>query len=228
MPTPPIPIGPATQLVTYAGKPVDVVMRQFLQRAQIALGFALTVIQGYNPGNMATSAGTHSYGVVDLAPLRAAEKLHVWGQLGGFMWHREAIDGLWQEHLHGGIRNHPGLAEVAVAQQRDWDGVTSTGKYGGPPRSGLLGHVVDNDVLAYRPAKPVQFVYDPKWSPNMPKPTKIQEARDRITDAAVALGDSIVALHDADESRVVARSTRPELRVHKKALEALLDRIPKK
>jgi hypothetical protein len=52
--------------------------------------------------------------------------------------------------------------------------------------------------------------------------------RDRITEATVSLGDAIVALKEADESRQVARSMRPELRVHKKALEELLGRMPAK
>lgn len=220
VPTAPIPLGPATTLTTYHGKPVDLVTKQSIQQAEILLGFELTLLQGYNPDNFATSAGTHKYGVVDFAPLRAVDKLEVLAGLGWFIWRRAEVDGLWQEHLHGGIRNHPGLAEIAAAQQRDFDGT--------PPRSGLKGHVVDPSVLAYRPKKPAQFVYDPKWSPNMPEPTKVQEARNRITEAAVACGDAIVALRQADKSREAARRERPALRQHKQGLEAMLERMPPK
>lgn len=215
-----IPKGPATTLTTYHGKPVDLVLQQMIQHAELELGFELTLIQGYNPSNIATSAGTHSYGVVDLAPLRATEKLQVWCDLGGFMWHRDEVDGLWQEHLHGGVRNHPGLAAMAVAQQRDFDGT--------PPRTGLKGHVVDTDVLAYRPATPVEFAYDPKWSPDMSEQTKIQVARNELTEAAVSAGRAIVALRDADQSRVIARGKRAEIRQHKKGLEQILEDLPQR
>lgn len=213
-----IPKGPATTLTSYHGKPVDLVLQQLIQRAELALGFELTIVQGYNPDNFDTSAGTHSFGVVDLAPLRAEEKLHVWCALGGFMWHRDEIDGLWQEHLHGGVRNHPGLSEPARAQQRDFDGT--------PPRTGLSRHLVDLDVLDYRPATPVEFTYDPDWSPNMPTPTQIQVARNELTEAAVAAGRAINALRDADESRAIARGKRDEIRAHKRGLEQVLAELP--
>lgn len=220
MPAQPIPLAPATTLTTYHGKPVDLVTKQFVQCAEEALGFELTLLQGYNPDNLDTSAGTHGFGVVDLGPLRAQEKLHVWAQLGGWIWFREELPGVWPPHCHGGIRNHPGLSEPAKAQQRDFDGT--------PPRTGLKGHLVDDDVLAYRPKTPVQFVYDPNRGIHVPKPTKITQTRDALTEAIHGAAEAIAFLKDTDASRVVARAHRDEIRDAKRQLEQVLEVLPKR
>jgi hypothetical protein len=218
MTTTTIPRGPATTLTTFRGKPVDLVMRAFLEALEARLGYELTVVQGYNPSNQATSAGTHSYGVVDLADYDSDAKVRAANDLGGFFWHRDEIPGLWSPHNHGGIRNHPGLADAAVAQQRDFDAH--------PPRNGLKGHAVD--LVTYHPPKPVQFVYPPKAVVVAPKPTKVTQLRDALVESHQALGTAIALAKDVDVQRVVVRGQVDDLQRARREIGDALDVMPKR
>jgi hypothetical protein len=95
--------------------------------------------------------------VFDLAPWDWERKVKVARSLGGFAWHRTAIPGLWGEHIHIGIRNHPTLSPAAAQQQRYFDQK--------PRRDGLAGEAVDPDQYPPRPTP--TFHYPPK-DPPMP------------------------------------------------------------
>lgn len=217
--TAPIPNGPATTLTVMHGKPVDLVLQAFLLAAESKLGYELTILQGYNPDNEETSAGTHGFGVADLAPYDWEHKLRVIKDLGAFAWHREEIDGLWPEHLHFGIRNHPGLSPSAKRQQIDYDKRPI-------PIDGLAGHTTPD--RSYHPDPPVQFRFPVKTKPTPPPVTHVTKARDALVEAIAAVSTSIVELRDADESRVIARGLRPDLRHAREDLRGILDEMPKR
>lgn len=211
-----IPKGPATTLTSHDGKPVDLVLKAFLVEAGKMTGYPWSVTQGYNPGNDTTSFLTHSYGVADLPAHKAAEKLEVIGHLGGFGWLRTEADGDWVDHIHFGVRNHPGLHPNAKAQQVDFDA--------DPPRSGLKGHAVDRDVLVYRPKPFVEFDYAEAIEPD---PTPVQIARGELVHAIHDAKSAILALRDAD-GRPVAQAQRDEIRRGMQEFERVLERMPQR
>jgi len=211
-----IPKGPATTLTSHDGKPVDLVMKSFLVEAGKRTGYPWSVTQGYNPGNDDTSFLTHSYGVADLPAWDAARKLEVIGELGGWGWLRTEDDGDWVEHIHFGIRNHPGLHPNAKAQQVDFDA--------DPPRSGLKGHAIDRRVLVYRPKTPIVFDY---FEAIEPDPTPVQVARGELVHAIHDAKKAIRALRDAD-GRPVAQGQRDEIRAAIQEFEQVLERMPKR
>lgn len=211
-----IPKGPATTLTSHDGKPVDQVMKAFLVEAGKRTGYSWSVTQGYNPGNGATSFFTHGFGVVDCPAWDAERKLEVIGELGGWGWLRTEADGDWVDHLHWGIRNHPGLSDTAKAQQVDFDA--------DPPRSGLKGHAIDRRVLKYRPKTPVVFDYREAIEPD---PTPVQVARGQLVHAIHDAKKAIRALRDAD-GRPVAQAQRDEIRRAMQEFERTLERMPKR
>lgn len=211
-----IPLKPATTLTTYHGHQVDLVLMSAIQACEEELGYELTILQGYNPGNMSTSAGTHSYGVVDFAAWDAANKLRVAAKHGFFIWHRATLPGVWPEHLHGGLRNHPGLADIAKAQQDDYDSH--------PPQTGLVGHATDLSVLKYRPLTPVEFVYPPVKEPKVPKSTHVTKARDALTLASHYCEEAISELRAV--KRDEPRTYRDDIRKAKVRLDKIHQELP--
>ena len=139
--------------VTFRGHLMDKKTQAFLEAMESKLGYELTVLQGcYNAGGVAASGGTHDGGgVVDLAPFDAAHKVKVARALGAFAWHRPTLPGVWNEHIHLGIRDHGALSAAARSQQVDYDAT--------PPRNGLANHAPDQ---TWHPKPPVTFKYPPK------------------------------------------------------------------
>lgn len=216
----PIPLKPATTLTEYHGKPVDLVLKAFLQKMEEELGYELTIVQGYNPSNVETSAGTHKFGVADLAAWDGARKVKVARKLGAFAWLREEIPGHWAEHVHFGIRNHPGLSESAVRQQRSYDA--------NPPRDGLVSNLVDTN--RDHPSPPVVFDYRAAiGKPSKPPtPTEVTRARDALVESIHATSQAIARLKAADPARVVARSKIDDLQAHRREARAILESLPKR
>lgn len=70
------------------------------------LGVKLPIVQGsYNKGGVAASAGTHDDGgaedVPPGVPGATADQIVLEARLVGYAaWHREAIPGVWPEHIH--------------------------------------------------------------------------------------------------------------------------------
>lgn len=208
----------ANDKVVFRGRLMDEKTKAFLEQMEARLGYELTVLQGsYNPGGVGASGGTHDEGgVVDLAPYDGARKVRVARELGAFAWLRPDLPGVWGEHIHLGIRNHGNLADAAIAQQRDYDA--------DPPRDGLAGHAIDK---TWHPEPPVTFKY-PVPPPPAPKPTKVNRARDALSEAIAALGEAAALLDDVDEKRVVAREQRDEIRQLRRAARDILDALPKR
>lgn len=202
--------------VVFRGRLMDKKTQAFLLAMEAELGYELTVMQGsYNPGGVGASAGTHDRGgVVDLAPYDGARKVRVARKLGGFAWFREDLPGVWGEHVHLGIRNHGNLAAAALSQQRDYDA--------DPARNGLANHALDP---SWHPDPPVMFEY-PVPPPAVPKPTRVNQARDALSEAIAALGQAAALLDDVDEKRVVARKQRDEIRQLRRATRDILDALP--
>jgi len=145
---------PATRWCIYHGKLMDYQTAAVIMAAEAQLGYSLTIVQGcYNAGGVAASAGTHDGGgVFDLAPWDWERKVHVLRSLGCAAWHRTAIRGLWSEHIHVVVRNHPTLSPAARQQQTYFDKK--------PRRNGLAGEAVDPDQYPGRPTP--TFHYPPK------------------------------------------------------------------
>lgn len=206
--------------VIYNGRLMDKKTMAFLQEMEERLDYRLTVTQGcYNPGGVSQSAGTHDGGgVVDLAAWDWESKVHVAADLGAFAYHREAIPGLWGEHVHLGIRDHGRLSSEAQAQQRDWDSR--------PPRNGLKGHAVLTGQ--YHPGKEITFKYPPKKEIIVPEQTQVQKARDALVEVMHNAGQAAAFLDDTDPARVVARSQIDDCYKIKRAAREVLESLPKK
>lgn len=138
----------------FRGHLMDYETAAVIMAAEAELGYELTVVQGcYNVGGVAASAGTHDGGgAFDLEPFDFARKVKVLRSLGCASWHREAIPGVWEEHVHSIVRNHPTLSPAAVEQQRYFDMK--------PRHNGLAGEPVDPDQYPGRPTP--TFHYPPK------------------------------------------------------------------
>lgn len=210
-----IPMGPATTLTSHDGKPVDQVMKAFLIRVGERLGYPLSVTQGYNPGGLAQSAMTHSFGVVDLPEWDWENKCEAWVAEGGWIYHRTEDQGDWVGHCHGGINDHPGMHQQAKDQQADF--------WADPPKSGLRGHAVDRSVLEYR-GKFVVFDYREAIEPVL---TPVQVARGELVHAIHDAKKAIRALRDA-EGRPVAQALRDEIRDGMQQHVKVLERMPKR
>lgn len=112
---------PPFEVCTYNGARMDQktkVAVQVLEQGRLKDLAPLTIFQGcYNPGGVAASAGTHDRGgVLDFSPFEFGRKVKAWRDLFGPGWHREAIPGLWGEHIHCVIADQGNLAPAAVAQ----------------------------------------------------------------------------------------------------------------
>jgi GH25 family lysozyme M1 (1,4-beta-N-acetylmuramidase) len=99
------------------GRQVDWLTDAALRECERRLGYPLTVVQGHNPGGVKASAGTHDrWGVIDLKPWDWERKVRILRAVGFAAWHRPAIAGLWPEHIHAVLIDHPDLAPAAAAQ----------------------------------------------------------------------------------------------------------------
>lgn len=120
-------------IVLRDGKKVDALTDGALKRAEVALGYPLTITQGsYNAGGVAASAGTHDGGgVVDLMPWDRERKVKALRAVGFAAWFRPAIPGLWPAHIHAVLIGHGRLAPVAFRQVQAYlarrDGLKANG-----------------------------------------------------------------------------------------------------
>lgn len=149
-----MPIDPYAILLR-DGKKVDALTDGALKRAEKILGRKLTVTQGsYNAGGVKASAGTHDGGgVVDCPPWDADETVIALRAVGFAAWHRQAIPGLWPEHIHAVLIGHGKLAPVAARQveayQQRRDGLKSNAIDTDPGWTNIVRYTVEafrNDV----------------------------------------------------------------------------------
>ena len=115
---------------------------------------SLTVVQGsYNggAGKVSASAGTHDGGgAVDLTPANWEQKVHAMRAVGFAAWHRTAIPGVWEEHVHAVLIGNEKLSPSAQAQVTDYRN----------HRDGLAGHGPDN---TWHP-DPIPTFHMPKYA----------------------------------------------------------------
>jgi hypothetical protein len=106
------------------GSPVVVNLRTWamLDQTRERLGYSepLTVVQG-SYHQSPTSAGTHAGGgAVDLTAFEADHKAHALRAIGFAAWHRAAIPGVWEEHVHAVAIGDRELSAAASAQVADY------------------------------------------------------------------------------------------------------------
>lgn len=163
-------------LITFRGKKLDRKTAAAMAVAEQRLGYELTIVQGYNPSNMTTSAGTHGKGAVDLAPYDQARKVKVLRDLGFAAWYRPPIKGLWNAHIHAVMIGHQQLTPPAARQ-------VAAFKAG---RDGLASNAIDTNK--YRPqVKP--FNYAVWWNDGLleQKIHGLQARRKKLLDRISAL-----------------------------------------
>lgn len=137
----------AYKRVIMHGKTVNKRTAAALLEAEHRLGYDLTIIQGSYNTSVSASAGTHQGGgAVDLAPYEYAKKVEALRRIGFAAWHRQAIAGLWVEHIHAGL---VGDAEAAPALKQQFADYAAG-------LNGLADRGRDTD---WRPAKLSRFNY---------------------------------------------------------------------
>lgn len=206
--------------VVYNGRLMDYMTMAFIMAMEEKLGYNLTILKAKERTADRTSSATHvGGGVFDVAEYDIRNKIKVAAELGGFAYRRAYIAGLWPQHGHIGIRNHPCLSDEAKAQQRDWDAR--------PPRDGLKGHALLNLSYQFHPLKQITFVYPPKGA-DVPKPTHVSRARDALVESIQSVSTAIAELDDANPERVVAKQQLEELLKERKRLRKILETLPKR
>lgn len=108
--------------VQWDGHTLDRITAEALHAVEKILGYDLTVVQGsYNAGGVAASSGTHDGGgAVDLKPYDADRKVRALRKIGFAAWHRQAIPGVWGEHIHAILIGNQELSPAAAAQVEDY------------------------------------------------------------------------------------------------------------
>ena len=167
---PTFPADPYTRVI-YNGAKMDAMTQAAVMVAESRLGYDLTITQGcYAAGRVSASGGTHDGGgVVDLAPYDWANKVRVLRDMGWAAWHREAIAGLWPEHIHAVLMANAKVSPTAATQIVDY-------------KAGLDGLAKKRpDPDPYRPDPLPVFKYPPREL--MPPPTSVERARKWIDRA---------------------------------------------
>ena len=206
--------------VTFHGKPLDRATADALRCAEDLLGYELTVVQGI--GGATASAGTHTEGrAVDLAPYDWADKLRALKRCGFAAWYRPTLPGVWGAHIHAVLilertDNPRGIAASALRQI----GSFLRG------RDGLKGDGPDPEP--WRASPQPTFNWPVKKMPPKPTRTQVTRARDRLVEAHAALAQAAALLDDADDSRIVARAQRDEIRDAAREVTAVLKKLPKR
>lgn len=208
----------------FHGKLLDVATIEALKLVEQDLGYELTITQGV--GGAEASAGTHlglngkGGRAVDLAAWDQERKVKALKRRGFAVWFRPARPGLWPAHIHAvlilnRIDNFVGIAASAFRQI----GSFLSG------RDGLAGDGPDPTPWRADP-QPV-FTWPPP-KPKPPAPTNVTRARDAVVEAMHALDTAQTFLDDADESRVVARAQRDDLRRLEREARAIMRKLPKR
>lgn len=117
----PVSPDPYARTTVRNGKTLDNLTHYALLTVERRLKFkpgSLTVVQGsYNTGGVGASKGTHDGGgAVDLTPQDWQAKVHAMRAVGFAAWHRPAIPGLWEEHVHAVLIGNAHLSPAAEAQ----------------------------------------------------------------------------------------------------------------
>ncbi len=113
-------------MVAYGSTRVNARTKAMLTELERLCGFPITVTQGYNPGGVAASGGTHDgQGVADLrvATLTKEQRKQLIynGRMIGFaIWLRDPAQGNWPWHAHAVAIREPNLSNQAKNQVTDY------------------------------------------------------------------------------------------------------------
>lgn len=215
----------AYERVIFHGKVLDRATVAALKEAEEHLGYELTILQGV--GGAVASAGTHlglngeGGRAVDLTRDDAERKVPVLKRIGFAVWERDDLPGVWSEHIHAVLMlnsfdNARGIAPSAFRQIGAYLKILDGLAAGGP------------DPHPWRPDPVPVFTYPPAKTPVAPPSTNVSKSRRRIEVAMHSLGHAATLLDDADESRVVARAERDDLRELRRTARAILERMPER
>lgn len=219
-------IPPPYERTEFRGRPLDYATAAACVAAEQLLGYRLTIVQGI--GGASASAGTHLEGrAVDLAPYDAADKEKALRRCGFAAWQRDALPGVWGEHVHGVLifedrSNQRGLAPSGFRQIASYD----------RGRDGLKDD--GDDPHNFRPSPPVTFtrsdyqrIMRDHGLDGGPLPTKVTKARDALVESDADLGRAVALLktlpQDAD-----AREELDNLQRQRTRIRATLERMPKR
>lgn len=212
-------VDPYARTTTRDGKPIDNATLYALIEAERILGYPLSVMQGI--GGAAASGGTHLLGrAVDLSDWDAKRKVRVLRDLGFAVWYRAELPGVWGPHVHAvnifeSRSNTKGIAWAAFDQIRKYDA----------GQDGLAGSSRDSNP--YRPSPPAVYTLAEFREDVMPPMNEVESARDSIVRARHHLGNAIAFCRDA-EGREVVQGAAPKLAEQRKALNDLLEKMPKR
>lgn len=158
---------------------VDALTISVIERAERALGRQLVITQGsYNAGAVKQSAGTHDRGgAVDISTrsLTEAQKQATILELrkaGMAAWIRRTLPGVWAEHIHGIVVDHPDLSSGAAAQVVAYRA----------GRNGLANHGQDDGPR-------LTPIPRPQWPAVVPKKRRPQKIREALKQLRGQLAD---------------------------------------
>lgn len=213
------PLADAMKQCDYYGHTVDQITLAILIAAEAKLGYKPTMLQGGFRPKTSYSGTTHTKGGVgDLTPDDADNKIRVFSSLGCYPYHRAYWPGVWEEHVHFGVIDHPYRDSELAQQQDDW--------LAHPPLDGLADHAALTGQ--YWPGKKIVFNYDPTTHKEVVPMTKIEQARAELLTGIHNVGQAQALLDDTDPSRVVAHAQIAKLKESKKDLRAILNTLPAK
>lgn len=214
--TSPFPLADAQSASEWrdSGQRVDKVTRAILISAEEELGYPLSMIQGGGKPRTSYSGTTHcEWGVADLPAYDWENKCRVLNSLGCYAYHRPYQQGLWTEHIHFGVIDHPFRDPMLAQQQDDW--------LQNPPLDGLVGTNVYRDG-PHTAGKKIVFKYDPKtelevrpMSPREKILDNLVVAVHKIGDAAALMEDTPVNRGQIDNLKGVTREVRDVIKVVK-------------
>jgi hypothetical protein len=108
----------AFQYISWRGATVDRKTVELLKIAERRLDYEVDVIKGHSVSTTTgVSSTTHNKGgVCDIKPFDHERKVKVLRDLGCAAWFRDAIPGLWEEHIHFVVIRHGNLDPAAARQ----------------------------------------------------------------------------------------------------------------
>lgn len=176
-----------------SGQVVDKITRAIMIEAESQLGYPITLVQGGNKPKTSYSGTTHvRLGVGDIAAYDWERKCEVFMGLGCYIYHRPYVQGLWGEHCHFGVIDHPWRDPMLAQQQDDW--------LHHPPLDGLKGTSVYTDG-PHTNGRKIVFDYDPTTELQVAPMTELEQAKEDIVLAIHHTGEAAAHLGDAEEAR---------------------------
>lgn len=149
-------------MVAYGTEVVNARTKAMLTEVERLSGIKLTVVQGYNPGGVEASGGTHDgQGVVDLraitlTPLQRNRVVLNCRRVGFAAWLRNPSQGSWPYHIHAVAIKEDKLSKAAKNQVTDYRN-DRNGLANGNPDYGPTGYrdYINVDWESYQKEHPL-------------------------------------------------------------------------